>query len=52
MKVLKKPNGLSWQREYRLAVDTVDISNPFYIDIGDIRDITMWGKVDDLKKDI
>lgn len=50
LKVFEKPNGLSWQREYRLAVDTVDISDPFYIDIGDIRDITMWGKVDDLKK--
>lgn len=50
MKVFEKPDGLSWQREYRLAVTTVDISDPFYIEIGDIRDITVWGKVDDLKK--
>lgn len=46
----KKPDGLSWQREYRLAVNTVDMQDPFYIDIGNISDITIWGKFEDLKQ--
>lgn len=47
---LDKPDGLSWQREYRLIVNTVNQPDPFYIDIGNIEDITFWGKKDDLKK--
>lgn len=43
-----KPDILKWQREYRLLIETIEQSDPFYIDIGDIRDITMWGKVEDL----
>ena len=46
----KKPDGLSWQREYRLAVNTVDMQDPFYIDIGNISEITIWGKFEDLKQ--
>ena len=46
----KKPNGLFWQREYRLAVNTIDMPDPFYIEIGDISDITIWGKIEELKQ--
>lgn len=44
----EKPDGLSWQHEFRLLVSTKNKNDPFYIDIGDIRDITIWGKKSDL----
>lgn len=46
----EKPKGLEWQHEYRLLINTVDKSDPFYIDIGDIKDITIWGHKADLEK--
>ncbi len=46
---LDKPDGLSWQREYRLIVNTVKQADPFYIDIGSLEDITIWGKKIDLE---
>lgn len=47
---LNKPDGLSWQREYRLVVNTINQPDPFYINIGNIKDITIWGKKTDLEK--
>lgn len=43
-----KPNGLDWQREYRLLLQTINQPDPFYIDIGDIKGITVWGEKKDL----
>lgn len=43
-----KPLGLSWQKEYRLLIETVNSDDPFYIDIGSIENITTCGKVADL----
>lgn len=48
--VFQKPDKLKWQHEYRLLVETINEPDPFVLDIGDICDITAWGKVEDLRK--
>lgn len=45
-----KPDCLSWQKEYRILVQTVNEKDPFYIDIGDISDITICGTKKDLEQ--
>lgn len=45
-----KPDGLSWQKEYRLAVNTVGQPDPFYVDVNNLKDITIWGKKSDLER--
>lgn len=45
-----KPNVLEWQKEFRIMIQTIKKPDPYIIDIGDIRDITVWGKVSDLKE--
>lgn len=42
-----KPAGLSWQREFRIILQTEKI-DPFWFNIVSLKDITIWGKVSDL----
>lgn len=44
-----KPDGLAWQREVRLYVETTQEKDPFWVKIGSIKDITCWGKTEDMK---
>lgn len=44
----QKPAKLSWQREYRLLIETINERDPFILDIGDISDIALWGRIEDL----
>jgi len=44
---LDKLDGLSWQNEYRLIINTICEPYPLYINIGDIRNITVWGMKED-----
>ncbi|EXG84083.1 hypothetical protein K413DRAFT_0795 [Clostridium sp. ASBs410] len=46
----RKPKGLSWQNEYRLLIDTVDEKDPFWFQIGDLTDISVWGIKQDLRE--
>lgn len=43
-----KPKGLWWQREFRIKFETLN-KDPFIIKTKDIKDITICGKVRDLK---
>lgn len=45
---LLKPLGLSWQKEFRFLLQTKK-EDPFYIKLGDIKNITGCGLVNDLK---
>ncbi|PKM48911.1 MAG: hypothetical protein CVV02_18290 [Firmicutes bacterium HGW-Firmicutes-7] len=44
----RKPTQLSWQNELRFTV-SASSTDPFMLDIGGIKDISIWGKVTDLK---
>lgn len=43
-----KPDGLYWQKEYRLLVHTINEDDQFYIEVDDLKDITIWGNKRDL----
>lgn len=43
-----KPDGLSWQNEYRYVVRTIHKPDPFYLNIGSIKDIIVCGRKNDL----
>lgn len=42
-----KPSGLSWQREARIKLETRNV-DPFWLDVGSLKDVTIWGKKKDL----
>ncbi len=44
-----KPSGLSWQKEFRVKIETDNI-DPFYFEVECLKDITIWGKTSDLYK--
>lgn len=45
---IQKPEGLKWQNEYRIIVNTVCESDPFFININNIQNISVCGKKSDL----
>lgn len=44
----RKPSGLSWQNEYRIRVVTQDNNEPFWFEVDNLKDITIWGKTSEL----
>lgn len=45
-----KPDGLSWQNEFRLVVSTNNEPDPFYLSVGDLTGISVCGKREDILK--
>ena len=44
----RKPFGLSWQKEYRIKVVTQDDNEPFWFEVDNLKDITIWGEISEL----